>query len=136
MGMTDIFNVTGSALNAQSIYLDMIARNMANSQMVSGSEAAAYKSRTPVFEAILNDTFEREPAGIRVDGFRESMTQIERQRMPGHPMADAEGYVYLSNVNLIEEMANMMQASRTYQSNVEVMNTAKQLMLQTLRMGQ
>lgn len=141
MGITNTFEITGSALSAQSAHIDLIARNMANAQLVTGSEDSAYRAQRPEFGTILNSQFGApvfggdDSRGVRVDRVLESQAPVERQRMPESPLADADGYVYLSNVNLVEEMAYMMQASRSYQSNVEVMNTSKQLMLSTLQMG-
>lgn len=146
MGISNTFDITGSALNAQSIHIDTIAKNMANSQVVSGSEAEAYKARRPEFAAVLGDAFSSfgtrggsfggvDNEGVMVNRFTESIAPVERQRMPESPLADADGYVYFSNVNIVEEMAYMMEASRAYQSNVEVLNTSKQLMLSTLNMG-
>lgn len=146
MGISNTFDITGSALNVQSIHIDTIARNMANSQVVSGSEAEAYRAQRPEFASVLGDAFGQFGApgagfnnntaeGVRINRFVESLSPVERQRMPESPLADADGYVYLSNVNIVEEMAYMMEASRAYQSNVEVLNTSKQLMLSTLNMG-
>ncbi len=146
MGISNTFDITGSALNAQSTHIDLIARNMANSQVVSSSEAEAYKAQRPEFKALLGDAFgsfnspvssfgNGNSDGVQISRFMESQTPVERQRMPESPLADADGYVYLSNVNVVEEMAYMMEASRAYQSNVEVLNTSKQLMLSTLSMG-
>lgn len=141
MGLSGIFSITGTALNAQSIHIDVIAKNMANSQVVSSTEAGAYRARRPIFSTLMASGFASpmfagdRNAGIRIDGFTDSTSTIERQRMPGNPLADEEGYVYLSNVNIVEEMAYMMQASRTYQSNIEVLNTSKQLILRTLSLG-
>ena len=151
MGISNTFKIIGTALNAQSIHIDIIAKNMANSQVVSGSESGAFRARRPVFASILNTRFGNSNfngslsmgsgfdgskiVGVKVDRFARSQAPIERQRMPEHPAADAEGYIYLSNVNMVEEMAYMMQASRSYQSNIEVLNTSKQLMLRTLSLG-
>ena len=140
MGISNTFSITGTALNAQSIYLDVVAKNMANSQVVSSTEEGAFKAKIPVFKAMMESGFNtssgaREVSGVKVDRLAESRTQIEKQRQPEHPLADDEGYIYLSNVNMVEEMANMMQASRTYQSNIEVLNTSKQLMVRTLSLG-
>ncbi|MCB1671544.1 MAG: flagellar basal body rod protein FlgC [Gammaproteobacteria bacterium] len=146
MGITDTFRITGTALSAQSIHMDVIARNMASAQLVSGSEQSAYRARRPEFAAMLNNSFRtlggpgpliggRETAGVKVKRYTESSAPVERKHMPESPLADEQGYIYLSNVNVVEEMAYMMQASRAYQSNLEVMNTAKQLMLRTLNMG-
>lgn len=146
MGISNTFDITGSALNAQSIHIDTIARNMANAQVASGSEDTAYRAQRPEFSALFQDAFgnfngpasafgDNNSNGVQVSRFLESGTPVERQRMPESPLADDEGYVYLSNVNIVEEMAYMMEASRAYQSNVEVLNTSKQLMLSTLSMG-
>ncbi len=146
MGISNTFRITGSALSAQSIHIDVIAKNMANSQVVSGSEATAFRARRPIFASMLDSSFgssnsmgsgfnDSNVAGVRVNDFSNSQSPIEKQRMPDNPIADADGYVYLSNVNMVEEMAYMMQASRSYQSNIEVLNTSKQLMLRTLSLG-
>jgi flagellar basal-body rod protein FlgC len=146
MGLSNTFKITGTALSAQSIHIDMIAKNMANSQVVSGSEATAFRAQRPVFASMLSSNFDTgsrigsgfndsKIVGVRVSAIGQSRTPVEKQRMPDHPMADADGYVYLSNVNLVEEMAYMMQASRSYQANIEVLNTSKQLMLRTLSLG-
>ncbi len=146
MGITDTFRITGTALSAQSIHMDVIARNMASAQLVSGSEQSAYRARRPEFAAMLSNslgsragagplTGSRQTTGVTVKRFTQSSTPVERKHMPESPLADDQGYVYLSNVNIVEEMAYMMQASRAYQSNLEVMNTAKQLLLRTLNMG-
>lgn len=146
MSMIDTFNITGTALSAQSIHMDVIARNMANAQLVSGSEQDAYRARRPEFAAILSNSFVsrsgpgpltggRQTSGVKVERFTESSAAVEKKHMPESPMADEQGYIYLSNVNVVEEMAYMMQASRAYQANLEVMNTAKQLMLRTITLG-
>jgi len=136
MGITNIYNITGTALNAHSRHLDMIAQNMANSQVVSGSEAEAYRAQRPVFAPLLERSLGGDQnSGVQVLGVAESQADVEKQRMPEHPLADADGYIYLANVNMVEEMTSMIQASRSYQSNVEVMNTSKELLLRTLSLG-
>jgi len=151
MGISDTFRITGTALNAQSIHIDIIAKNMANSLVVSGSAAGAFRARRPVFASMLDTSFNNSMSsnsifsaagfgdyrtrGVKVEGFAQSQSPIEKQRMPEHPLADAEGYIYVSNVNMVEEMAYMIQASRSYQANIEVLNTSKQLMLRTLSLG-
>ena len=148
MGISSTFNVTGSALNAQSIHIDTISKNMANSQVIAGSADEAYRAKRPEFASVLGSAFNNGMTsmdtngngvvmneGVRVNGFSESSAPVERQRMPESPMADENGYIYLSNVNIVEEMAYMMEASRAYQSNVEVLNTSKQLLLATLNIG-
>ena len=136
MGISNVFDVTGTALNVQSIHMDIIAQNMANVEVVSGSEESAFKARRPVFATMLSSSFNQNSTnGVKVDGMSSSQAPVEKQRMPGNPMADEDGYVYLSNVNMVEEMAYMMQASRSYQANIEVLNTSKQLMIRTLSLG-
>ena len=140
MGLSSVFDITGTALNAQSIHIDTIAKNMANAQVLAGSEQTAYRARRPNFSSILessmNFSFNKpNMGGVTIEGMSYSDTPIEKQMMRENPFADADGYVYLSNVNLVEEMAYMMEASRNYQSNIEVMNTSKQLMQRTISLG-
>lgn len=139
MSMFKVFDVAGSALSAQSLRLNVTASNMANANSVSSSIEETYRARQPVFAAMLKDQFgsgNGSSVGVEVKGIVESQAPLQQQYNPGHPMANEEGYVFLPNVNVVEEMANMISASRSYQSNVEVVNTAKQLMMRTLTMGQ
>jgi len=133
-----IFDIAGSGMNAQSLRLNLVASNISNANSVSSSIDDVYKSRQPVFAAELKNALEKNEATSRVNvlGVVESQAPPVMEYAPNHPMADENGYIYKPNVNTIEEMTNMMSASRSYQNNVEVLNTAKQLMLQTLRMGQ
>ncbi len=130
--MQSIFDIAGSAMQAQSIRLNVTASNLANANSVAGTADQAYKSRQPVFAAVLEDQI----GGVQSVGIVESQREPEMRFEPGHPMADDQGYIYASNVDVVEEMANMMSASRSYQTNVELLNTTRQLMLQTLKMGQ
>ncbi|HTR01507.1 MAG TPA: flagellar basal body rod protein FlgC [Candidatus Acidoferrum sp.] len=134
-GLTSIYRITGTALNAQSRSLDLIAQNMANAQVVTGSEATAYRAKRPVFAPLLESAMSEDTAGVQITSLAESQAQVERQRQPEHPLADKDGYIYLANVNMVEEMTNMVQATRNYQSNVEVMNTSKDLLMRTLSLG-
>jgi len=129
---TRIFDIAGSAMRAQSLRLDTTASNLANVDTVASSAEAAYRSRHPVFATVL----ENEIGGVATRGVVESNRPPEQRHEPAHPMADDEGYVYTSNVDVVEEMTNMMSASRSYQSNVEMLNTVRRLMLQTLRLGE
>ncbi len=133
-----IFDIAGSGMNAQSLRLNLVASNISNANSVSSSIDEVYKSRQPVFAAELKNVLEKNEAASQVNvlGVVESQAPPVMEYAPNHPMADENGYIYKPNVNTIEEMTNMMSASRSYQNNVEVLNTAKQLMLQTLRMGQ
>ena len=133
-----IFDIAGSAMNAQSLRLNLVASNIANANSVSSSIDQVYKSRQPVFAAELQNVMKKNESasGVKVLGVVESTAPPVKEYAPNNPMANKDGYIYKSNVNTIEEMANMLSASRSYQNNVQVLNTAKQLMLQTLRMGQ
>ena len=137
MGLFSIFDIAGSAMSAQTLRLNTVASNMANAEVVSGTEAGAYHARQPVFAAVLQEIGRGNASvPVKITGVVESDAPVNREYSPQHPEADADGYIYMSNVNMIEEMANMISASRSYQSNVEVANTSKQLLLDTLRMGQ
>jgi flagellar basal-body rod protein FlgC len=133
-----IFDIAGSGMNAQSLRLNLVASNISNANSVGNSAADVYKSRQPVFAAELNNAMNKQNATskVKVLGVVESQDAPVMEYAPNHPMADKDGYIFKSNVNTVEEMANMLSASRSYQNNVDVLNTAKQLMLQTLKMGQ
>jgi flagellar basal-body rod protein FlgC len=134
MSMFSIFGVSGSAISAQSQRLNVVASNLANADAVAGPDGQSYKARQVMFQTVPMGG--AGTAGVKVQDIRESEEPGRRVHNPGHPSADAEGYVTHSNVNPLEEMVNMMSASRSYQNNVEVMNTAKSLLLKTLQMGQ
>ncbi len=134
MSMFKIFNVSGSAVSAQSQRLNVVASNLANADAVAGPDGQSYKARQVVFQTVpMNDPGS---AGVKVQTISESQLPGKRVHNPGHPSADAEGYVTHSNVNPVEEMVNMISASRSYQNSVEVMNTARSLLQKTLQMGQ
>jgi flagellar basal-body rod protein FlgC len=138
MSMLNIFNVAGSAVSAQAQRLNVVASNLANADTVAGPDGQAYKARQVVFQTALMQS-QGDPgaaAGVTVSNITEDQTPGRRVHDPKHPQADAEGYVTYSNVNAVEEMVNMISASRSYQNNVEVMNTAKSLLMKTLQMGQ
>ena len=134
MSMFSIFSVSGSAISAQSQRLNVVASNLANVDAVAGPDGQVYKARQVVFQTTPMGA--DSSAGVRVSAINENNTPGRRIHDPGHPSADAEGYVTHSNVNAVDEMVNMISASRSYQNNVEVMNTAKTLLLKTLQMGQ
>jgi flagellar basal-body rod protein FlgC len=137
MGLFRIFDVAGSGMSAQTVRLNTVASNMANAEVVSGTEQGAYHARQPVFSAVMNALQgDSSSVPVQVSGVVESNAPVNREYNPQNPQADQDGYVYLSNVNMIEEMANMISASRSYQSNAEVANTSKQLLLDTLKIGQ
>ena len=139
MSLFNIFDIAGSGLSAQNTRLNTVASNLANAESIASSPEGAYRSKQPVFATTfrgqLNSINNTASAGIRTVGIVESQAENVAQYQPGNPLANEEGYIYLSNVNVIEEMTNMMSASSSYQSNIEVLNTSKELLLQTLRLG-
>jgi len=128
------FDIAGSGMNAQSVRLNTVASNLANADSVSGSAADVYKARHPVFEALRPGN--EAGAAVRVRGIVESTAPAQARYEPGNPLANADGYVFAPNVNVVEQMVDMISASRSYQNNVEVMNTARDMLLATLRIGQ
>lgn len=137
MSLFNIFDTAGTALHAETIRLNTTSSNLANANSASSSTGETYRARHPVFAPILKEFSENgDTAGVRVLGVVESQAPLRSEYNPNHPLADEEGYIYMPNVNVVEEMANMISASRAYQTNVEVMNSAKQMMLRTLSMGQ
>lgn len=135
MSMFNIFNISGSAVSSQSQRLNVVASNLANADAVAGPDGQAYKARQVVFQTVPMSN-DQTSAGVKVQNIVESQVPNRRVFNPQHPSADAQGYVTHSNVNPVEEMVNMISASRSYQNNVEVMNTAKSLLMKTLQMGQ
>jgi len=138
MGTLNIFDVAGSAISAQSQRLNVVASNLANADTVAGPDGTAYKARQVVFQTELMSQGEQAAAsaGVRVSTVTESQTPGRRVLDPTNPSAAADGYVTYSNVNPVEEMVNMLSASRSYQNNLEVMNTARSLLSKTLQLGQ
>jgi len=134
MSMFSIFNVSGSAVSAQSQRLNAVASNLANVEAVAGPDGKAYKARQVVFQTVPMGS--DGSSGVKVNAITENDAPGRRMLDPANPAADEQGYVTHSNVNAVEEMVNMISASRAYQNNVEVMNTAKTLLLKTLQMGQ
>ena len=136
MSLNNIFGIAGTALNAQMVRMNATASNMANSGTIASSEADAFKAKRPVFETLLNQQMTTQGAqfvgGVRVSGMVDDNTPNQKLHDPGNPKADKDGFVYVSNVNEVTEMVDMMGAARSYQNNVEVVNTASQLMMRTL----
>lgn len=145
MSLGNIFDISGSGMNAQSIRLNTTASNLANAQSVSSSIDETYRARKPVFQHIQNHYLDRGLVpvdldydvgnGVEVAAIVEKDAPLDIRYEPTHPMADEDGYVYYPNVNVVEEMADMMSASRSFSVNVEVFNTAKTLMQKTLTLG-
>ena len=136
MSSFKIFEVAGTGMSAQSVRLNTTASNLANADSVSGDPNQVYKAKHPLFEAIRAGLGTNGASnGVSVKGIYESSAPATARYEPGNPLADANGYVYAPAVNTVEEMVDMISASRSYQNNVEVMNTAKEMMLATLRLG-
>ncbi|NKJ21126.1 flagellar basal body rod protein FlgC [Dyella sp. SG609] len=138
MSLFKIFDVAGSGMAAQSLRLNTVASNIANADSVAGSPEAAYRAKEPLFATVQRNLAAKEQEGARgvqVLGVTESQAAVESRYEPGNPLADGDGYVYASNVNPVDELVNMISASRSYQNNVEVMNSTRQLMQKTLDLG-
>jgi len=135
MAVFDNFDVAGSAMSAQSLRLNITASNMANANTIAGSKEDVFKARHPVFKAVMLEA-EEHSTGVQMAGVMEDTAEPQAQFSPGHPLADADGYIYSPNVSVVEEMVNMMSASRSFQANVEVLNTTKQMLQRTLSLGQ
>jgi len=137
MSSFKIFDIAGSGMSAQSVRLNTTASNLANADSVSGDPNTVYKAKHPLFEAIRAGLgSSAASSGVAVRGIIENQAPAVARYEPGNPLADVNGYVYAPSVNTVEEMVDMISASRSYQNNVEVMNTAKEMMLATLKLGQ
>jgi flagellar basal-body rod protein FlgC len=134
MSMFNIFNVAGSAMNAQSQRLNTVASNLANADSATSANGEAYKAKQVVFAA--TPVGENGATGVNVAAVIEDPSPMKQVYDPKNPLADDKGYVTMPNVNVVEEMVNMISASRSYQSNVEMVNTTKTLLLKTLSLGQ
>jgi len=135
MSMLDVFKIAGSALNAQSVRMNTTASNMANADSVVGPDGESYKAKQVVFAAKPVDGTAHS-IGVQVKEVVESAAPMRMVYEPSNPAANEEGYVEMPNVNVVEEMTNMISASRSYQANAEVMNTARTLIQRTLTIGQ
>ena len=145
MSLGNIFDVAGSAMSAQSLRLNTTASNLANAQSAASSADQVYRARHPIFSAVQKDVFDQAfadssnnsaAAGVQVLGIVESDAPLQQRYEPDHPLANDEGYVYYPNVNVVEEMTDMMSASRSFQMNVDVMDAAKSMMQRVLMLGQ
>lgn len=146
MSLTNIFNIAASGMSAQSIRLNTVASNIANAESVSSSMDATYRAKQPVFALIQQQVMAGQSTaeavaagagqGVQVTGIVESDAPLRQQYEPTHPMANDEGYVFYPNVNVVEEMTNMISASRSFQTNADIMGTAKEMMQRVLQIGQ
>jgi flagellar basal-body rod protein FlgC len=140
MSLFNVFNVSGSALNAETIRLNTTASNLANAESVNGDATKIYRARHPVFQSMLDTSnpfadSEGASSGVRVLGVVESKAPPLTRYAPDNPLANKDGYVFTSNVNSIEEMTNMISANRSFATNIEAINTARDLLLKTISMG-
>src|SRR5690554_424443 len=144
MSLNKIFDIAGSAMTAQSIRLNTVASNLANAESASSSVDTTYRARKPIFAVIQQQALngvaggmdEQASKGVQVAGIVESQAPLDMRYEPNHPMANEEGYVLYPNVNVVEEMADMISSSRSFQMNVEVMDSAKTMMQRVLTLGQ
>ncbi|WP_207062402.1 flagellar basal body rod protein FlgC [Motiliproteus sp. SC1-56] len=146
MSISNIFDIAGSGMSAQSIRLNTTASNIANAESVSSSIDETYRARHPVFAVALqqaqgfdnaNQALQRSAGrGVEVTGIVESQAPLRPQYQPNHPMANEEGFVFYPNVNVVEEMTNMISASRSFQTSADIMNTAKEMTQRVLTLGQ
>ncbi|TNC92167.1 flagellar basal body rod protein FlgC [Thalassolituus sp.] len=149
MSLTSVLNIAGTGMTAQSIRLNTTASNIANAESASSSVDETYRARKPWFSVLekeisakatdVNGFMETDAAmgaGVQVRGIVEKDAPLQARFQPDHPMANDDGYVYYPNVNVVEEMTDMMSSSRSYQMNVEVLKTAKQMLQRTLTLGQ
>ncbi|MFZ9500947.1 MAG: flagellar basal body rod protein FlgC [Beijerinckiaceae bacterium] len=131
-----IFDISGRAMAAQQVRLNAVASNLANAQTVANAPDKAYRALRPVFEAEFpTSQYSAGVASVSAVDIERSNVQPEKRYSPGHPLADAEGYIYSSNVDVNEELVDMLEASRQYQNNIEVLATAKSLLMKTLSVG-
>ena len=140
MSLFNVFNVSGSALNAETIRLNTTASNLANAESVNGDVTKIYRARHPVFQTMMDTSNpfagdQEASAGVRVLGVVESSAPPLMRYQPDNPIANKDGYVFTSNVNSIEEMTNMISANRSFATNIDVINTARDLLLKTISIG-
>jgi flagellar basal-body rod protein FlgC len=134
MSLFNVFNIAGSAMSAQAQRLNVVASNLANADSTTGPDGQPYKAKQVVFETTQQPG--QVGAGVKVTAVVEDNSPMRKVYDPKHPMADQQGYVTLPNVNPVDEMVNMISASRSYQNNVDVLNTSKSMLMKTLTIGQ
>jgi flagellar basal-body rod protein FlgC len=134
MAVFPTLDISATGMHVQTVRLNAIASNIANVNSISSNSEDTYRSKQPVFETILNEQ-NGQIGGVKIHKMVESQEPLKMEYNPNHPMANKEGYIFRPNVNVVEEMANMLDASRAYETNIEVMNTTKQLLLRTIQLG-
>jgi flagellar basal-body rod protein FlgC len=139
MSSFKVFDIAGSGMSAQSVRLNTVASNLANADSISGDPNSVYKAKHPLFKAVMGQGAglnAASSASVSVTGIAQSQAPAEMRYDPGNPLADPQGNVWAPNVNVVEEMADMISAARSYQNNVEVLNTTRDMLLNTLKLGQ
>jgi len=140
MSLNTVFDIAGSAMSAETIRLSTSAENMSNANVTMGSPDEVYQPKYPIFKTVQENQNkwmgDQIKAGVQVKGIYESDAEPSKRYEPNNPIADSQGFVYTSNVNYVEQMANVISASRSYQMNIELINTTKQLMQRTLQLGE
>lgn len=138
MSLFNVMEIATTGMSAEGVRLNTTASNIANANSVSSSYDQTYKARHPVFAAELDRASQDQSkgAGVQVLGIVESPRPLQIEYSPGHPMADANGYIYKPNVNIVEEMADMMSASKAYETNVQVADTTKRIFRRVMMLGQ
>ncbi|OUS29705.1 flagellar basal body rod protein FlgC [Gammaproteobacteria bacterium 45_16_T64] len=146
MSLMDVFNIASSGMSAQTVRLNTTSSNIANAESVSSNMDETYRARQPVFATQLQNELQQDPfafngglgagAGVKVAGIVESDAPYQLRYEPHHPMSNEEGYVAYPNVNVVEEMTNMISASRSFQTNADMMKSAKDMMQRALQLGQ
>jgi flagellar basal-body rod protein FlgC len=138
MSLFNIMNISGTGMAAETVRLNTTASNIANANSVSSSYEDAYKARHPVFAAAMQQASQDQTKGVGVNvlGVVESQKPLQVEYAPNNPMADANGFIYKPNVNIVEEMADMLSASKAYETNVQVADTTKRIFRRVLQLGQ
>ena len=138
MSVFNVFDVAGSGMSAQMLRLNTVASNLANAETISGNEGDVYQARHPIFESVLQEAGNNsdDVAVVKVREIMQEQTTAIPHYRPNHPLANNDGFVYSPDIDTVAEMADMISASRSYQNNVEVMSTTKELLLRTLQLGQ
>ena len=138
MSLFNVMSISSTGMEAENVRLNTTASNIANANSVSSSHDETYRARHPVFATALQDAMHNQSkgTGVTVKGIVESDAPLQVEYSPNNPMADADGYIYKPNVNIVEEMANMMSASKAYETNVQVADTTKRIFRRVLQLGQ
>ena len=138
MSVFPTLDISATGMHVQTIRLNTIASNIANVNSISSNADETYRSKQPVFKTILDDKWGNKRddiAGVQIHEIVENQEPLKMEYNPNHPMANKDGFIFRPNVNVVEEMANMLDASRSYETNIEVMNTSKQILLRTIQLG-